>query len=30
MERFKSELPPLAGVIHGAAVLDDATIPKWT
>lgn len=27
MERIASELPPLAGVIHGAAVLDDASIP---
>jgi surfactin synthase thioesterase subunit/NAD(P)-dependent dehydrogenase (short-subunit alcohol dehydrogenase family)/acyl carrier protein len=28
MERIKSELPPLAGVIHGAAVMDDASIPN--
>ncbi len=27
MEQIKSELPPLAGVVHGAAVLDDASIP---
>ena len=27
VERIKSEMPPLAGVIHGAAVLDDASIP---
>ncbi len=27
MERIQRELPPLAGVIHGAAVLDDASIP---
>lgn len=27
MERIANELPPLAGVIHGAAVLDDASIP---
>ena len=27
MERIKSEMPPLAGVIHGAAVLDDASLP---
>lgn len=26
MERIKTDLPPLAGVIHGAAVLDDASI----
>jgi NADPH:quinone reductase-like Zn-dependent oxidoreductase len=26
MERIKNEMPPLAGVIHGAAVLDDASI----
>src|SRR4029077_17445142 len=24
---FKSDLPPLAGVIHGAAVMDDASLP---
>ena len=28
MDRLKSEMPPLAGVIHGAAVMDDATIPN--
>ena len=28
IERCKKELPPLAGVIHGAAVLDDASIPN--
>lgn len=28
MERIQRELPPLAGVIHGAAVLDDASIPS--
>ena len=27
MERIQRELPPLAGVVHGAAVLDDASIP---
>ena len=27
MERIRSEMPPLAGVIHGAAVLDDASLP---
>ena len=27
MEQIKSEMPPLAGVVHGAAVLDDASIP---
>ena len=27
LERIQSELPPLAGVVHGAAVLDDASIP---
>ncbi len=27
LERIAGEIPPLAGVIHGAAVLDDATIP---
>ena len=27
MERIQRDLPPLAGVIHGAAVLDDASIP---
>jgi len=27
VDRIKRELPPLAGVIHGAAVLDDASIP---
>lgn len=27
IERFQTELPALAGVIHGAAVLDDASIP---
>ena len=27
MERIQRELPKLAGVIHGAAVLDDASIP---
>src|SRR5262249_49474729 len=26
MERITGEMPPLAGVIHGAAVLDDASI----
>src|SRR6202035_5059430 len=26
MEQIKSDMPPLAGVIHGAAVLDDASI----
>ena len=28
LERIKSELPPLAGVIHSAAVMDDASIPS--
>lgn len=28
MEQIQRELPPLAGVIHGAAVLDDASIPS--
>ncbi|HRA88946.1 MAG TPA: SDR family NAD(P)-dependent oxidoreductase, partial [Planctomycetaceae bacterium] len=28
MEQIRGELPPLAGVIHGAAVMDDATIPN--
>ena len=28
LELIKSEMPPLAGVIHGAAVMDDATIPN--
>jgi NADPH:quinone reductase-like Zn-dependent oxidoreductase/surfactin synthase thioesterase subunit/NADP-dependent 3-hydroxy acid dehydrogenase YdfG len=28
IERLRSEMPPLAGVIHGAAVLDDASIPS--
>ncbi len=28
MQQIKSEMPPLAGVIHGAAVMDDATIPN--
>ena len=27
LDRIKSGLPPLAGVIHGAAVMDDASIP---
>jgi len=27
IESIKDEMPPLAGVIHGAAVLDDASIP---
>ena len=27
MERIQNELPALAGVVHGAAVLDDASIP---
>ena len=27
MERIQCELPALAGVVHGAAVLDDASIP---
>jgi len=27
VQRLQNELPPLAGVIHGAAVLDDALIP---
>ena len=27
MGRIRSTLPPLAGVIHGAAVLDDASLP---
>ena len=26
LERIKTELPPLAGVIHGAAVMDDASL----
>ena len=26
LERIRSEMPPLAGVIHGAAVLDDASL----
>ncbi len=26
--RIQNELPPLAGVIHGAAVLDDASVPN--
>ncbi len=30
VERIQSELPPLAGVIHGAAVMDDASIPAMT
>ncbi len=28
MERIKSEFPPLAGVIHAAAVMDDASLPN--
>lgn len=28
VDRIQSELPPLMGVIHGAAVMDDATIPN--
>jgi NADPH:quinone reductase-like Zn-dependent oxidoreductase/NADP-dependent 3-hydroxy acid dehydrogenase YdfG len=28
--RIQRELPPLAGVIHGAAVMDDASIPAMT
>lgn len=28
MERIHAHLPPLAGVIHGAAVLDDALLPS--
>jgi acyl transferase domain-containing protein/NADPH:quinone reductase-like Zn-dependent oxidoreductase/surfactin synthase thioesterase subunit/NADP-dependent 3-hydroxy acid dehydrogenase YdfG len=28
MERIKAEMPPLAGVIHGAAVMDDASLPS--
>jgi acyl transferase domain-containing protein/NADPH:quinone reductase-like Zn-dependent oxidoreductase/surfactin synthase thioesterase subunit len=28
MDRITSKMPPLAGVIHGAAVMDDATIPN--
>ena len=27
MEHIRRELPPLAGVVHGAAVLDDASVP---
>ena len=27
LDRIKGELPPLAGVIHGAAVMDDASLP---
>ncbi len=30
IERIKIELPPLAGVIHGAAVLDDASLAMMT
>ena len=30
LARIKAELPPLAGVIHGAAVMDDASIPTMT
>ena len=26
LERIQLELPPLAGVIHGAAVMDDASL----
>jgi acyl transferase domain-containing protein/NADPH:quinone reductase-like Zn-dependent oxidoreductase/surfactin synthase thioesterase subunit/NADP-dependent 3-hydroxy acid dehydrogenase YdfG/acyl carrier protein len=28
MEHLRDEMPPLAGVIHGAAVLDDASLPS--
>ena len=28
IERIRSEMPPLAGVIHGAAVMDDALLPN--
>src|SRR5262249_52210058 len=28
MERLRGEMPPLAGVIHGAAVIDDASLPN--
>src|SRR5262249_12534150 len=28
MERIRGEMPPLAGVIHGAAVMDDASLPN--
>lgn len=28
VRRIAAEMPPLAGVIHGAAVMDDATIPS--
>ncbi|MFN0021880.1 MAG: SDR family NAD(P)-dependent oxidoreductase [Pirellulaceae bacterium] len=28
IERIRVELPPLAGVVHGAALLDDASLPK--
>jgi acyl transferase domain-containing protein/surfactin synthase thioesterase subunit/NAD(P)-dependent dehydrogenase (short-subunit alcohol dehydrogenase family) len=27
VQRIKSEMPPLGGVVHGAAVLDDASLP---
>ncbi|MBX9679350.1 MAG: SDR family NAD(P)-dependent oxidoreductase [Gemmataceae bacterium] len=27
IERIQAEMPPLAGVIHGAAVMDDASLP---
>jgi acyl transferase domain-containing protein/NADPH:quinone reductase-like Zn-dependent oxidoreductase/surfactin synthase thioesterase subunit/NAD(P)-dependent dehydrogenase (short-subunit alcohol dehydrogenase family) len=27
LDRIKAEMPPLAGVIHGAAVMDDASLP---
>jgi acyl transferase domain-containing protein/surfactin synthase thioesterase subunit/NAD(P)-dependent dehydrogenase (short-subunit alcohol dehydrogenase family)/acyl carrier protein len=30
LKRIQNEMPPLAGVIHGAAVLDDATVPSMT
>ncbi len=30
MDRIQRELPPLAGIIHGAAVMDDASIPAMT
>lgn len=30
LARIEAELPPLAGVIHGAAVMDDASIPTMT